>query len=409
MTLTRLAILTTSVLALGAVLPVEPAHAQHACDLNGAIAPDLTLFPGELYCGDIGSFFQQPNQTAVGEGVSIFGEGATVVGASAAGDNYGSTAVGFHADASGFGGGFSLPLPSIFSQTALGTYSAAIGLGSVAIGDQAVVGVPDLVTVPGAVLYDTVDNGTAVGTHTLVSGENGTAVGASAQATALSATAVGQNAQAIGVGSIAIGVDATANSGFATALGLDANAMASHATALGPQTDATATDSTAVGYNADATATNSVAIGANSVANQANTVSVGATGAERRIVNVAAGTAATDAVNVSQLNAISSLVTGQAAAIGALQVDVDNLFDSQRRDRKEAQRGTAAAVAMSEAPMPSRDRGISYSLHGAAYRGEYAIGGSFKYRINSAAALDVGLSHAGHKDTALRLGVSGEF
>jgi hypothetical protein len=64
---------------------------------------------------------------------------------------------------------------------------------------------------------------------------------------------------------------------------------------------------------------------------------------------------------------------------------------------------------MSEAPMPSRDGGISYSLHGAGYRGQYAVGGSMKYRISRSAAVDFGFSSAGHKDSAVRLGVSGEF
>ena len=59
--------------------------------------------------------------------------------------------------------------------------------------------------------------------------------------------------------------------------------------------------------------------------------------------------------------------------------------------------------------MPSRDGGISYSLHGSAYRGQYALGGSMKYRINRSAAVDFGVSYAGHNDTAFRLGVSGEF
>jgi hypothetical protein len=95
--------------------------------------------------------------------------------------------------------------------------------------------------------------------------------------------------------------------------------------------------------------------------------------------------------------------------VAGLQTDIDTLFDLRSRDRREARRGTAAAVAMSEAPMPSRDGGIAYSLHGATYRGQYALGGSLKYRINRAVALDVGLSHAGHKDTAARVGISGEF
>lgn len=122
--------------------------------------------------------------------------------------------------------------------------------------------------------------------------------------------------------------------------------------------------------------------------------------------------AAIQAVNATQSTQISELdanvATLQTDVVG-LQADVGTLFDLRSRDRREARRGTAAAVAMSEAPMPSRDGGISYSLHGAAYRGEYAVGGSLKYRVSPAFALDVGLSHAGHKDTAARVGISGEF
>ncbi|MFA9441937.1 YadA family autotransporter adhesin, partial [Uliginosibacterium sp. sgz301328] len=56
--------------------------------------------------------------------------------------------------------------------------------------------------------------------------------------------------------------------------------------------------------------TNSAAIGANSVADRANTVSVGSAGHERQIVNVAAGTQDTDAVNVSQLKGIADVIGG---------------------------------------------------------------------------------------------------
>jgi hypothetical protein len=178
-------------------------------------------------------------------------------------------------------------------------------------------------------------------------------------------------------------------------------------------------------------------------------------GGVNRIQGVAAGVNDLDAVNVAQLNAATSGITAdvtaletvttthttqiaalqttttnQATQITALQAadvataaridtleadqasliqDVGTLFDLRRRDRREARRGTAAAVAMSEAPMPSRDGGISYSLHGATYRGQHAIGGSLKYRVSHSFAVDAGLSHAGHKDTAARIGVSGEF
>ena len=63
-----------------------------------------------------------------------------------------------------------------------------------------------------------------------------------------------------------------------------------------------------------------MAIGSNSVATQANSVSVGAAGSTRTITNVTAGVAATDAVNVSQLNSTvtssGSYVTSGSSGAG---------------------------------------------------------------------------------------------
>jgi trimeric autotransporter adhesin len=79
---------------------------------------------------------------------------------------------------------------------------------------------------------------------------------------------------------------------------------------------ATGADATAVGFGANATGANSVALGAGSTdGGQANVVSVGAAGAERKLVNVAAGTLSaisTDAVNGSQLNVTNQ----QLASLG---------------------------------------------------------------------------------------------
>lgn len=74
--------------------------------------------------------------------------------------------------------------------------------------------------------------------------------------------------------------------------------------------------------------TGSVALGRSSVADRANTVSVGSATSQRQIVNVAAGTQDTDAVNLQQLknaglstdtsgNVTNSFVAYQAAAVGA--------------------------------------------------------------------------------------------
>jgi len=74
-------------------------------------------------------------------------------------------------------------------------------------------------------------------------------------------------------------------------------------------------NSLALGNGSQATASNSVAIGNNSVADRANAVSMGSTGNERQITNVAAGTQATDAVNVSQL---------KSAQAGGVQYDTNS-------------------------------------------------------------------------------------
>ncbi|HWU75964.1 MAG TPA: YadA-like family protein, partial [Rhodanobacter sp.] len=88
----------------------------------------------------------------------------------------------------------------------------------------------------------------------------------------------------------------------------DANGTVPQATGMksvagGNNAEASGSQSTAVGDDAHATASNSVALGQGSVADRANSVSVGSAGNERQVTNVAAGTAGTDAVNVSQLNA----------------------------------------------------------------------------------------------------------
>ena len=66
-------------------------------------------------------------------------------------------------------------------------------------------------------------------------------------------------------------------------------------------TETTVNNAVVLGHNAKVTGEGGVALGAGSVADRANAVSVGSTDANRQIINVAAGTEDTDAVNVSQL------------------------------------------------------------------------------------------------------------
>ena len=65
-------------------------------------------------------------------------------------------------------------------------------------------------------------------------------------------------------------------------------------------------DSVAIGNGASVSAEGGVALGAGSVADKANAVSVGSKDANRQIINVAAGEADTDAVNVSQLKDVKA-------------------------------------------------------------------------------------------------------
>lgn len=103
----------------------------------------------------------------------------------------------------------------------------------------------------------------------------------------------------------------------------------------GTEALASGTDSIAVGTNARATADNSIAVGAGSLADRANSVSIGAAGAERQVTNLAAGTAATDAVNVGQL---------QASEQGALRYDLNGDGSVNYASATLGQAGTATTL-----------------------------------------------------------------
>ena len=183
---------------------------------------------------------------------------------------------------------------------------------------------------------------------TSVTGTDALAVGSNANADGISSTVIGENAfgkgnatvigegarssfngfaggqdAKAGVNSVAIGQRATnGNASRAVAIGYEAKATAQDTVALGLGAQAKAQGGVALGKGASVNALNSVALGQNSiaavqsgasfltnVAADANngTVSVGAVGSERRIINVAGGSADTDAVNVSQLKAVADI------------------------------------------------------------------------------------------------------
>ncbi|MET3212828.1 UNVERIFIED_ORG: autotransporter adhesin [Burkholderia territorii] len=124
--------------------------------------------------------------------------------------------------------------------------------------------------------------------------------------------AMGGGANAVSRG-VAVGGGTTANVNGATAVGYIAGATADSATALGYSARAGNVKSLALGAGANVQNDGSVALGAGASTDRDNTVSVGSSTQQRQITNMAAGTAATDAVNVSQLAPVVTALGGGAA------------------------------------------------------------------------------------------------
>ncbi|BDU18772.1 ESPR-type extended signal peptide-containing protein [Dyella sp. GSA-30] len=181
-------------------------------------------------------------------------------------------------------------------------------------------------------------NSVAIGSNAIANNVANVAIGWGANTTGSNAVSLGYNATANGNYAISLGGGSTASAGRATALGTDTVASGANSTALGnaaksqgslsvavgnsTATSTAANSAVAIGSNASVTdtGTNSVALGHASVADRANTISVGAFGSERQIVNVAAGTADTDAANVAQLKGTAESVAdiiGGGATVGA--------------------------------------------------------------------------------------------
>lgn len=157
--------------------------------------------------------------------------------------------------------------------------------------------------------------GVAVGYNSNASGNNASVFGQNATAAGSYGTAVGNDSYAAGANDTALGGNAKVNADGSVAVGAGAtvtSASATNAVAVGANSQVSAASGTAVGQGAsvNASATNAVALGQGSVADRANTVSVGSAGNQRQITNVQAGVQQTDAVNVSQLQGVTSAIGG---------------------------------------------------------------------------------------------------
>ncbi|QIN62114.1 Coiled stalk of trimeric autotransporter adhesin [Caballeronia sp. SBC1] len=170
---------------------------------------------------------------------------------------------------------------------------------------------------------------------------------------------------------------------------------------------ASGTHAVAMGANATASAANSVALGAGSVADRASSVSVGAVGSERQITNVAAGTLATDAVNLSQLNQSASSTLSQANSYTDQRF---NNTDQQIRDLdRNTRKGIASASALNVVTpyLPGR---TTLNAGIAAYRGQAAMGiGVSRWNDKGNINFNGGVSSSGGNSTIVRAGVGYVF
>ncbi|GAB6852557.1 hypothetical protein JCM10599A_63610 [Paraburkholderia kururiensis] len=210
-------------------------------------------------------------------------------------------------------------------------------------------------------------------------------------------TALGYGADASGSGSIAHGANALASGNEAAVNGTSARATGDHSIAHGTFAAASGKDSAAIGYRATASHTKSMAIGAGAAAHADNSVAIGAgseantgaqanysgyaveqshsvgevsmgnAGAERKITNVAPGSAPTDAVNVSQLQAVTGSLSN---SIGVLRSDMSTL-------RKDMYGGTAAAMAMAGIPQAYRPGQATMGVAAGTYHAQSAIAVGF--------------------------------
>lgn len=226
------------------------------------------------------------NALAAGTKASAAGDGAVAVG-------HGATAMGERSQASGY-------QATAFSQSSVasGDNASAVGVNAVASGTNA--------STDGL-------NARAEGTNASATATNASASGTDARASAENALASGTNASASAENAVASGSNASATASGGVALG--ANASADRAALVGASTSATASAGANQVYaNDNAEAADKSAILATVSGNQ-GAVSVGQAGQTRQIINLAAGSNDSDAVNVAQLKAVAKVARGSTTHV----------------------------------------------------------------------------------------------
>jgi autotransporter adhesin len=249
----------------------------------------------------------------------------------------------------------------------------------------------------------------ALGSGSVASGERSVAIGTNAVAENGAAVSIGAGNRASGAGAVAIGDPNVATGRGAVAIGADNFASGDGAVALGADSVANGRSAIALGRGANARAAASVAIGEGAVASRAGQVSLGSAASTYTLAGI--GSAESRAAQSGDLRYLTSDAAGNLALSDIGPGAIGQLDWQIRRDRDDARRGIATAVAIGTAPIPSEPGRTSYVLNGATYRGEQAIGGGVAHRLNldDPVAVTAGFSYGGGHHTAVKVGVAGEF
>ena len=304
-------------------------HGSKSCSTKKLLA--MLIATGVMTCASVApvmaaNLAPDDYQIEAGNGASASGQGSVAIGNKAQASGLVGIAIGRDAVARGDDS------IAIGSQTQAGeTYSVAVGndigytaYAGTAVGQQAYASGSDSTAIGTMTNVDADYNrthddwrkagkqSTAIGAYAGSWGEASASVGAFSKAEGKQATAVGYASQANAANSISVGGFSKAEGEFATALGYAGKANGYCSTALGDFAEANVNYGVALGGSSVADRRDGAVgafapEGADSLTWKANrgAVSVGSKTITRQITNVAAGSEATDAVNVAQLRAVT--------------------------------------------------------------------------------------------------------
>ena len=205
-------------------------------------------------------------------------------------------------------------------------------------------------------------------------------------ATGEDALAIGSSSVASGRESIVIGAESQVAGEHATALGNHNTVTGENTHSVGNFNNISGNSTVALGNNITSDANNAVLLGNASSTDRDNTVSVGSSTQQRQIVNVAAGTADTDAVNVKQMRQADQKVLSDAQEYTNIRTNeilnqaneytsrrVNALEQSFADERRDTRAAIAASLAVASLPQPTYAGASMFSAAAGTWDGEQGI------------------------------------